>query len=178
MQKILVYKRTHRNDPDTRGRFGIEGCMGRVRAFPFDAVIGVGGTSAWPQSEGIARKVNWVGRYPRKRPNPVDPRGPLVTFRRGDYRIMEDRGPLLATISGPLAAAVYGSRNRFLFRSIRGALAVEARRVISELLDTDRYPDAAFGSGRPRDPCGPRRCRPGSHAQPDRPGCRPRRICR
>ena len=161
MQKILIYKRTHKNDPDRYGRFGIEGCMGRVRGYPFDAVIGVGGVSGWPKAEGIARKVNWVGRFPRKQPNPVDARGPLVTFRHGDYRVLEDRGPLLASMSGLLAAVVYGSRNRFLFRSIRGQLAVEARRVISELLDTDRYPDALVAShDRGASYCGPRRCKP------------------
>lgn len=179
MQKILIYKRTHKNDPDRHGRFGIQGCMGRVRGYPFDAVIGVGGISGWPQAEGIARKVNWVGRFPRKQPNPIDARGPLVTFRRGDFRVLEDRGPLLATMSGPLAAAVYGSRNRFLFRSIRGQLAIEARRVILELLDTHRSPDRPAGS------CGPggggaRRCR---HVRRPSTGnlgkssCRPRTGC-
>lgn len=157
--KILIYKRTHRNDPDQRGRFGINGCMGSVRAFPFDAVIGVGGIGSWPRAEGIAWKVNWVGRHPRKQPNPIDSRGPLVTFRRGDVRVMEDRGPLLASMSSLLAEAVYGGRNRFLFRSIRGKLAAEARRVITELLDTDLYPDSPGGRPRHQGRCAPRRCR-------------------
>lgn len=173
--KILIYKRTHKNDPDRFGRFGIEGCMGRVRAFSFDAVIGVGGISGWPQAEGIARKVNWVGRYPRKQPNPIDNRGPLVTFRRGDFRVMEDRGPLLATISGLLAAAVYGSRSRFLFSSVRGKLAVEAQRVITELLDTDQYPDAPIGSACTPSDGGPRRCPPKIALA--KPLCRPHRSC-
>lgn len=181
MPRILIYKRTHRGDPDHRGRFGVEGCMGRVRNFPFDAVIGVGGISGWPVAEGIARKVNWVGRMPRKRPNPVDKRGPLITFGRGDVRVLEDRGPLLSTMSAPLADAVYGSRNRFLFRSVRGALAAEAMRVISELLDTDRYPDEPpVWGGLPQTGPTVRRCRPGS-CSPDggrvktRPrGCPPR----
>lgn len=173
--KILIYKRTHKNDPDRFGRFGIEGCMGRVRAFSFDAVIGVGGISGWPQAEGIARKVNWVGRHPRRQPNPIDNRGPLVTFRRGDFRVLEDRGPLLANMSGLLAAAVYGSRNRFLFSAVRGKLAVEAKRVITELLDTDRYPDIPFRSSGTSDGCGPRRCRPKIVLAT--PICRPRRSC-
>jgi hypothetical protein len=38
--RILTYKRTHVGDPDQDGRFGIYDCMGRVRNYPFDAVIG------------------------------------------------------------------------------------------------------------------------------------------
>lgn len=173
--KILIYKRTHQNDPDRFGRFGIQGCMGRVRAFPFDAVIGVGGISSWPQAEGIARKVNWVGRHPRKQPNPVDSRGPLVTFRRGDFRVMEDRGPLLASMSGLLAAAIYGSGGRFMFRSVRGKLAVEAQRIITELLDTDLYPDTPHPNRHAASGCGPRRCSPKSIMA--KPICGPRRSC-
>lgn len=173
--KILIYKRTHKNDPDRFGRFGIEGCMGRVRAFSFDAVIGVGGISGLPQQQGIARKVNWVGRHPRKQPNPMDSRGPLVTFQRDDFRVMEERGPLLANMSGLLADAVYGSRNRFLFSTVRGKLAVEAKRVITELLDTDRYPDAPTPSRGTLVGCGTRKCRPKCVLVT--PVCQRRRSC-
>ena len=175
--KILIYKRTHQGDPDRLGRFGIERCMGRVRAFPFDAVIGVGGISGWPQADGIARKVNWVGRNPRRRPNPIDDRGPLVTFRRGDFRLMEDRGPLLASMSRLLAAAVYNSRNRFIFSSVRGKLAAEAQRVITELLDTDRYPDTPTGGSAIPGSCGVPRCRPPRKATV-KPISRARRSCK
>jgi len=41
--RILIYKRTHTGDPDLKGRFGIHDCMGRVRDYDYDAVIGVGG---------------------------------------------------------------------------------------------------------------------------------------
>ena len=41
--RILVYKRTHVGDPDVAGRFGINHCMGSVRGYHYDAVIGVGG---------------------------------------------------------------------------------------------------------------------------------------
>lgn len=41
--RILIYKRTHVGDPDDSGRFGLYNCMGRVRGYDFDAVIGVGG---------------------------------------------------------------------------------------------------------------------------------------
>jgi len=175
--RILIYKRTHRGDPDKFGRFGIEGCMGRVRNFPFDAVIGVGGISGWPVSQGIARKVNWVGRRPHRAANPKDERGDLVTFKRGDFLVLEDQGPLLASMSGVLAAAVYGTRNRFLFKSIRGRLASEAMRVIQELLDGDFRPgpSSGTGGGTGQSGCGPKKCRtvrpPKLKAQS---GCRPR----
>ena len=40
----LVYKMTHKGDPDPDlGHWGVEDCMGRVRGFKFDAVIGIGG---------------------------------------------------------------------------------------------------------------------------------------
>src|SRR5205823_1424348 len=44
--KVLVYKQTHSGDPDERtGVWGVSDCMGRIRSWPYDAVIGVGGAS-------------------------------------------------------------------------------------------------------------------------------------
>ena len=45
--RTLIYKRTHLGDPDLFGTFGINDCMGEVRARQFDAVIGVGGIGDW-----------------------------------------------------------------------------------------------------------------------------------
>jgi hypothetical protein len=59
--KVLVYKRTHKGDPDDRGIFGIDDCMGKVRMWDFVAVIGVGGKRPDRGHEDIAGKVNWVG---------------------------------------------------------------------------------------------------------------------
>jgi hypothetical protein len=64
---ILTYKRTHIGDPDSNGCFGINGCMGRVRGFNFDAVIGVGGIGWEPKSYGIDKKINWIGFKPYKK---------------------------------------------------------------------------------------------------------------
>lgn len=77
--RTLIYKRTHPGDPDAEGRFGIQDCMGRVRTWGFDAVIGVGGIGAEPESHGLARKVNWIGIGPHKRVE-TGKRGPVVTF--------------------------------------------------------------------------------------------------
>ncbi|WP_112487513.1 hypothetical protein [Thiomonas sp. X19] len=51
--RILTYKRTHVGDPDEFGRFGINDCMGRVRGYRYDAVIGVGGTGWEAKSHDI-----------------------------------------------------------------------------------------------------------------------------
>lgn len=68
--KILIYKRTHVGDPNTKREFGNENCMGRVRNFPFDLVIGVGGVGGQPIQQRLARKINWVGRKPKRSANP------------------------------------------------------------------------------------------------------------
>jgi hypothetical protein len=65
--RTLIYKRTHNGDPDPEtGTFGNADCMGRVRGWNFDAVIGVGGIGREPELEGIAGKVTWVGIGPHK----------------------------------------------------------------------------------------------------------------
>ena len=65
--RTLVYKRTHPGDPNKRGHFGNEDCMGRVRSWDFDAVIGVGGIGSESSSHGLDYKINWVGIGARKR---------------------------------------------------------------------------------------------------------------
>jgi hypothetical protein len=53
--RTLIYKRTHPGDPDTTGRFGVCDCMGRVRTWDFEAVIGVGGLSHEPRGWDYAK---------------------------------------------------------------------------------------------------------------------------
>ena len=98
--RILTYKRTHVGDPDEHGRVGIYGCMGRVRNYGFDAVIGIGGIEREPKSFGIDRKINWVGINPKRRPSPGgrESRSLLKISSFGRTRaIAEDSG----AISGP-----------------------------------------------------------------------------
>lgn len=137
--RILIYKRTHVGDPDTRGQFGNEGCMGRVRGFAFDAVIGVGGVSNWPTQQGIAGKINWVGRRPSKSQNPVDSRGPLVSFTPKNFRFFEHQGPLLVNEAPLLAKRVFGSRARFFFRSLTLAEQKEAQQLLWRILDLRQF---------------------------------------
>jgi hypothetical protein len=85
----LIYKRTHTGDPDKSGIFGIHDCMGRVRCWNFDAVIGVGGKSPLHGHEGIAFKITWIGINPRKieGDSEVVLRGPLLGF---EYFVLWD----------------------------------------------------------------------------------------
>lgn len=137
--RILIYKRTHIGDPDTRRLFGHEGCMGRIRGFTFDAIIGVGGISDWPTQQGIARKINWVGRRPKKLPNPVDSRGPLVSFTPKNFRLFEHQGPLLADEAPLLAKRVFGSRARFVFLSLTLSEQKEAQHLLRKIFDFRQF---------------------------------------
>ena len=100
----LIYKRTHNGDPNESGIFGIDDCMGQVRRWPFDAVIGVGGKSPWRGYEGIAFKINWIGLTPHKSEasspewsgvkrlhRSKDYRGPLIKFKC--FLFWGDKGP-------------------------------------------------------------------------------------
>jgi hypothetical protein len=78
--------------------------MGRVRAWPFDAGIGVGGIGPEPTAYGIDRRVTWIGIGPHKA-RAKDPRGPLVTFDH--FVLLDERGPLLRERAPRLAKRMY-----------------------------------------------------------------------
>jgi hypothetical protein len=82
--RTLIYKRTHTGDPDpVSGVFGNNNCMGQVRGWLFDTVIGVGGIGTYAQSEHIAGLLTWVGIGPHKT---GDLRRPRVTFDHHEGR--------------------------------------------------------------------------------------------
>jgi hypothetical protein len=91
MEDTLIYKRTHKGDPDEAGIFGIHECMGRVRGWSFEAVIGVGGKSPWRGHEGIALKINWIGIGPFR--TETGGRGPRVGFDH--FVLLDEDGPEL-----------------------------------------------------------------------------------
>lgn len=131
--RTLVYKRTHTGDPDSSGRFGIHGCMGRVRAWSFDAVIGVGGIGSEPTSYGIDGLVTWVGVGPHRSPA-KDTRGPLLTF---DHFVLFDQaGPALHEIAPHLARRMYEHGVRTLLHPS----AAEAREISRLLLLASNAP--------------------------------------
>ncbi len=106
--KILVYRRTHTGDPSREtGEFGVHDCMGRVRNWTFDAVIGIGGKKPWAGGEKIAEKITWVGvgvgnkREPTEREkselNKEQFGGHIVQFDR--WIVLDEDGPPLKEIS-------------------------------------------------------------------------------
>ena len=125
--RILIYKRTHIGDPDQNGRFGIYDCMGRVRDYAFDAVIGVGGIGREAKSFGIDRKINWVGTKATKHRNP-DGTNAEVTFE--NFLIMEDEGPQLASLAPALAKRMYQVGARFLLNDYTAAERREATAIL------------------------------------------------
>ena len=111
LMRTLIYKRTHTGDPDAAGRFGIHGCMGRVRRWSFDAVIGIGGLGEEPSRHGIDGRITWIGIGPHET-LAEDARGPLVTFDH--FLLLDTRGPLLYDHAPHLAKHMYDGRVRVL----------------------------------------------------------------
>ena len=137
--RTLVYKRTHSGDPDLDGRFGINDCMGTVRARKFEAVIGIGGTGPEPRRSGIAEKITWVGIGPHRFPG--TPRGPLVLFDHFLY--FGERGPSLIARAPTLAAHVYGLNVRSLM-TFSPEEAVEVENILA--LAVMAPPSSALGT--------------------------------
>jgi hypothetical protein len=107
--RTLIYKRTHSGDPDPEtGVFGNHDCMGGVRDWQFDAVIGIGGVGQEPQSHRIAGKLTWIGIGPQA----IDHmgRGPQLIFRHFWYR--GEEGPLLGANYPALARHMYSKNVR------------------------------------------------------------------
>lgn len=109
--RTLIYKRTHKGDPDETGCFGIRDCMGQVRNIDFDAVIGVGGIGSEARSAGISGKINWIGLKAHKEPI-VGGRGPLVGFEH--FLLFDDKGQDFRTIAPNLSQHIYSRNVRFL----------------------------------------------------------------
>ncbi len=108
--RTFIYKRTHCGDPDPRtGEFGNNDCMGKHRAKSFDAVIGIGGIGRQAVSNGIARKLTWIGIGPVKTGEQTRPK---VTF---DHFVYYGKyGRLLDEIAPALAEHMYSGKTRFV----------------------------------------------------------------
>lgn len=111
--RTLIYKRTHSNDPDPEtGVFGNRDCMGQVRAWDFDAVIGIGGVGDEPKRHGIAGRLTWIGIGPQKFFDDPDSRGPQLVFRH--FRYFGEHGPLLVNKYPALARHMYETHRRLM----------------------------------------------------------------
>ena len=108
--KVLIYKRTHKGDPDAKGIFGNQDCMGRIRNWNYDAVIGIGGNAPWKEDANIKHKINWIGLEPKKI-NSSKKRGDKVVFSH--FELYEEKGLNIKVHYPNLFKYMYGSRKRF-----------------------------------------------------------------
>jgi len=138
--RILTYKRTHTGDPNSDGIFGIADCMGSVRRHRFDAVIGVGGTSAEPRSFAIDGKITWVGVNPRKAEQ-QGLRGPIVTFEH--FVLFDANGPLLSALAPALAKRMYVGKVRYLLGRYSNTEQADAERIVQWAIDATEGVDDA-----------------------------------
>ena len=125
--RILTYKRTHVGDPDSLGRFGINDCMGRIRAFHYEAVIGVGGVGREPRIAGIDRRINWVGIGPKRIPNVHGARAEIVQFDH--FVLLEKTGPPVESLAPTLAHRMYGGC-RFILTAYSNTEKAEAIAIV------------------------------------------------
>lgn len=153
--RILIYKRTHNGDPDVRGRFGAYDCMGAVRDWNYDAVIGIGGIGREAQTSGIAGQVNWIGVGPQKAYKGL--RGPVVTF---DHFVhFGTAGPDFRSLAPALAERVYASNIRAVLHGLSAQEWTEAKAIVGLAADAPPSIDHRTSSP-PRKPgrrCVPRR---------------------
>lgn len=128
--RVLIYKRTHVGDPTPEGVFGLGDCMGSVRAWNYDAVIGVGGLSAEPQACGIAGRITWVGvGAHRSESIPIGSRGPIVEFDQ--FKLFDEAGPMLDSLAPNLALHMFGVHRRVMMSD---NLNATIQREISKIL--------------------------------------------
>jgi hypothetical protein len=144
--RTLIYKRTHSGDPDREtGIFGIHECMGRVRGWPFNAVIGVGGIGGEPERKGIARKLTWVGIGPQKVGIGEDGH-PLLKFDHFLY--YGETGELLKDVAPALAERIYDGGVRLIWDT---SLSEEERKDVNNILDfAKNAPPSGRTEGIPR----------------------------
>ena len=132
--KILVYKRTHDNDPDNKGQFGVNDCMGRIRNYDYDAVIGIGAKYTDPGSEGLSLKINWIGVKPL-RTNSFNNGNPIVCFER--FKHFHDKGDYIPNKYPHLYEYMYqvgvGKRYKILNSDIKKEVYDEAISIINSI---------------------------------------------
>jgi len=111
--RVLVYKRNHTGDPDSTGTFGCGDCMGKIRGYQYDAVIGIGVSQPWPGFEGIADRITWVGVGPRRVGTHKARGAPLIRFET--WRVFDSSGKDFKRFAPQLAAYFYKKHRRYFF---------------------------------------------------------------
>ena len=139
--KVLIYKRTHKHDPDERGIFGIQDCMGQIRNWNYDAVIGIGGKSAWKDHTDIKYRVTWIGLEPKVIGSTK--RGNLIVFAH--FELYEENGKDIKEHYPKLFDYMYvsGSRKRF---DMSSSLPKDVYEEVKSILDSikDSSPSKAY----------------------------------
>jgi len=157
--RILIYKRTHTGDPDGEGNFGCGDCMGVVRGYKYDAVIGVGGIGSEARSENIAGKITWIGIGPRKQWLTADEApgmcGPLVTFKK--FSRWDESGQPLIALAPMLARRLYERKARYLLGNLSDVEQREAEEILR--LARSRKPSATNAEKR-KSICVPKQAAP------------------
>jgi hypothetical protein len=131
--RVLIYKRNHTGDPDSSGTFGCHDCMGRMRGYRYDAVIGIGGSKPWVGDEGIADRITWVGVGPRRVGVHKARGAPLIQFDR--WGVFDDGGKVLMSFAPRLAKYFYAKHRRHFFSD---TLDVEIQQEIGRILQLAR----------------------------------------
>lgn len=167
--RTLIYKRTHPGDPDSEGQFGIQDCMGKVRKWDFEAVIGVGGIGSESSGHGLAEKINWIGIGLHTRTE-IGKRGPVVTFDH--FILWETDGPSFRGQAPKLADRMYSKNVRVVMYELDSQEQAEVEQILALAKDAPASsadcPAPALDPGkcRPRTPtasikycsCPPTRC--------------------
>ncbi|MDP4530507.1 hypothetical protein Q9252_00050 [Marinobacter salarius] len=130
--RILTYKRTHTGDPDNRGVFGINDCMGTVRNRVFDAVVGIGSKTPWPDATGIAGKITWVGVGPFRMHSSMH-RGDLVAFEK--FVLLDAQGPSFEQLAPNLSRRFYEGGARSILSSYSPTEKEELQSLIAAVLE-------------------------------------------
>lgn len=131
--RILIYKRTHKGDPDSSGIFGIQDCMGSIRNWDYDAVIGIGGKAPWRKDAAIKYKINWIGLGP-KQISPTN-RGARVVFEH--FELYEENGLNIEDAFPNLFEYMYGNRKRFdMSPNLPANVFEEVMTIISSIRDS------------------------------------------
>ena len=133
--RVLIYKRTHKNDPDDKGVFGIRDCMGNIRNWNYDAVIGIGGKSTWKYDTDIRYKINWIGLGPR-RISSSNRRADLVVFAH--FALYEENGLNIKDHYPNLYDYMYvdGNKKRFdMSSNLPKSVFEEVKKIIDSVKD-------------------------------------------
>jgi hypothetical protein len=158
--QVLIYKRTHTGDPDPYGTFGYGDCMGRIRGYAYDAVIGIGVSTPWPGDEGIADRITWVGVGPQQVGIHPTRGAPLIRFKR--WSVFDAKGKDLKDFAPRLAEYFYARHRRYFFSD---GLREDIQRDIARILRLAKPRSRPMGNLDPRCPsdcppgCPPRKQR-------------------